>query len=102
MQLARFLTGIREGVAAIEFEEQLQRVASEVSDTGKAGTVTFKITIEPAGGNRLTIRDEIVGTPPKRAKESTQFFFDEERGDLTRTDPRQANMGELLEINKTR
>lgn len=100
MDIGRFIEQLRGGATALELADELATVAREVAETGKAGSVTLTITIEPGGGNRLTVKDGVSAKIPKLSRESTLFFLDDETGDISRTNPRQTNMGELLEINK--
>lgn len=98
MDIGKFIRDLRGGSTALEIEDDLVTVARQVSETGKSGTVTLTITIEPAGGNRLTVKDAVSAKIPRLSRETTLFFADEESGELSRTDPRQEHMGELLEI----
>lgn len=81
------LRELRGGEFIHELDERLRQVTEDVSERGKSGSVTIKLTVT-ASGRSLEIDDEITSRTPKVAKPGTLFFRDRE-GLLTRNDPKQ-------------
>lgn len=92
-----FLREHRGGTTHAELSDALQELVDSVVDEGKAGKLTFSISIKPAGkSGGLEVSDEIKLTPPKKTKSASIFFASPENS-LVRQDPRQTTM-ELREI----
>lgn len=92
-----FLREHRGGVSHDELSDALQELVAGVVAEGKGGTLTFKISVKPAGKTGgLEVTDEIKVSPPKETKSATIFFASPENN-LVRQDPRQASL-ELREI----
>lgn len=76
-----------------DLAEALERIAAEVAETGKPGSVTLKLAVKPLGepGNvMVAIEEEIGRTPPKRPARGSIFYSVE--GGLYREDPRQTRL----------
>lgn len=81
------LRELRGGEFIQELDDALSRVCAEVSERGKSGSITIKLTVT-AAGRSLEIADEIGAKAPKVVTPGTIFFRDRD-GRLSRTDPRQ-------------
>lgn len=83
-----------------ELSEGLRDLVAKVIDTGKKGTLTLVITVEPmpkSDGNALVVTDEIKLKLPEFAREASLFFADDDRN-LVRNDPRQLVFDSLREV----
>lgn len=93
---ADWLAAQRNGQAATEWAEAMIELQQAVETHQKKGTVTFTVTLTPAGP-AYAVTDEIKLTLPKAPPEPSLFFGDED-GNLVRTDPRQQSFGGLREV----
>jgi hypothetical protein len=93
-----FLREHRNGASHDELSDALQELVAAVTEEGKAGTLTLKITVKPAnaGQGALLVVDEIKTAPPKTTK-SGSIFFASPDNNLVREDPRQPKL-DLREI----
>jgi hypothetical protein len=85
------LREMRHGRSLAELSEELARLVQAVRETGRAGSLTYKLTIKPASaGDVVTVQleDDLKCVTPKPARGSSIFFATEENT-LQRTDPRQ-------------
>ena len=74
-----------------ELGEALHDLTARVIDTGKKGSITFVITVEPlakSDGRALVISDEIKLKLPEHDRDTSLFFTDRD-GNLVRNDPNQ-------------
>lgn len=86
------MTHQRTGLAAEELSAELAKAVAQARLTGKKATLTLTLTIEPQGqSGQYFVRDAIKTRLPELAKETTLFFGTPE-GNLTRSDPRQAEL----------
>lgn len=87
------LRDIRSGEMVEELTEELAKVVNAVLTTGKKGSVTLKINIDPAskGDAVVTISDDIKSTIPREKKAGT-LMFALPSGSLQRQDPRQTEL----------
>jgi hypothetical protein len=84
-----FLATINKGRTVIELGTQLQNLVAAIEETGKGGTLTFRVTIKPAGkSDALTVTDEVIVKPPKLARPESIFFSDADHN-LVRSNPNQ-------------
>lgn len=81
------LRELRGGEFIHELDDALSKVCADVSEHGKSGSVTIKLTVTSTGRS-LEIVDDIGAKAPKPASPGTIFFRDRD-GKLTRTDPKQ-------------
>lgn len=91
--LTDILQQIRGGSALEDAGKDLAELVKAVKDCGKAGSITFKITVEPdkADETVVTLQPDIVLKLPKKARAKGIFFMDR-HGTLTREDPRQIEL----------
>lgn len=87
------LRDIRAGEMVEELTEELAKVVNAVLATGKKGSVTLKLNIDPAskGDAVVTITDDIKSTIPREKKAGT-LMFALPSGTLQRQDPRQTEL----------
>jgi len=81
-----------------ELGEGLHELVSRVVDTGKKGSLTYTVTVEPTKGtNALTVHDEIKLRLPENARDASLFFTDA-NGNLSRSDPNQLTFEGIREV----
>ncbi|MCC4906932.1 hypothetical protein [Microbacterium sp. cx-59] len=85
--LSEILASIRPG-ADVELGEEMSKLIDAVKDTGKAGTLTYTISVKLAdgSGSAVIIGDKIAPKRPEKDRATSIAYVD---GDnyLTRTDP---------------
>lgn len=83
----------RNGGLHAELGEHLADVTARVIDLQKAGEITLKVKIAPTGEgqNSVFISDEVKAKPPEPPRPKALFFSDT-KGNLSRRDPRQAEL----------
>ena len=89
----------RTGALNVELGEGLNKLVEAVETTGKAGTLTLKLTVKPAGkdtAGAMVVSDLVTLKSPESHPEF--FYFVDEDGNLTRSNPRQLPMTGLLEV----
>jgi hypothetical protein len=90
------LREIRRGAFLDEAAEKLHELVSAVTASGKGGTLTLRLTVQPAGrGNAVRtviVVDQITSNLPAPDREVT-VFFPTEAGELSRSDPSQLPLG---------
>lgn len=96
---ADFLREQSGGKTHDEMSEALYDLAARVRDTGKKGTVTLTISIEPMKGDErvLVVSDEIRIKLPEFPRKPS-FFFTAADGNLSRRDPEQLSFDSLREV----
>lgn len=82
-----------------ELSDGMRDLVARVEDTGKKGTITLVITVEPLKGNEscLTVSDEIKLKLPEHDRGSSIFFRGRD-GNLQRDDPNQVTFDFLREV----
>ncbi len=98
------LREIRDGDALNEISAKLNQVVGAVRETGKAGTVTLKLTIKPAGKGNVSaifVEDMITSKLPKHDTGST-IFFPTPEDNLQRKNPAQDELPGLRSVTETR
>lgn len=96
---ADFLIEHNRGAGHTKAGEALQRVVGAVLETGKKGSVTLQVTVEPmknAPDTLLTtvvVNEKVPVDPPKAA-----VFYADDDGNLTRKDPNQLDFDSLKEV----
>lgn len=91
---ADFLQEHNNGAGHRQAGEALQRLVGAVLDTGKKGTVSLTVTVEPMKGAPDTlvtvvdVKEKLPVNPPKGA-----VFYADGDHNLTRTDPNQPTLG---------
>lgn len=83
----------RNGVLHAELSEALAEVSAAVLQHNKPGKLGLAITVKPAGNAQFTVfvSDEVKVTVPQPDKPTSMFFADDD-GNLSRRDPRQAEL----------
>ncbi|QXC59353.1 hypothetical protein KSP35_13165 [Aquihabitans sp. G128] len=92
---SEFLFAQRGGATHAELTDGMAALAEQVMETGKGGTLTLRIAIQPAsksGGHQMLVADEVVVKAPKAKRTESIFFFDAETGSLSRNDPLQPQL----------
>jgi hypothetical protein len=90
---------IRNGASMAELGEQLTALVERVASTGKAGKLTYTLTVKPAtagDGHVLMVDDDIKVKLPVEKRGGTIFFSDDSFA-LSRKDPRQPELTGLRE-----
>jgi len=85
------LREMRHGRSLGELSEELSKLIEAVKLTGKAGTLTYKLTVKPASaGDSITVQldDDLTCKVPRLARGSSIFFVGDNNR-LQRSDPRQ-------------
>lgn len=88
------LRDLRQGEASCDINRALEDLTRRCQDTGKSGTLTLTVTINPKGNGRCLIDDKISTKAPVTHQESTLFFIGAE-GELSRRDPKQLRLEDL-------
>jgi hypothetical protein len=95
---ADFLREQAKGHSHDELSEGLRDLVARVQDTGKKGSITYVVTVEPTKGtSALTVSDEIKLKLPEHDRQASLFFTDRD-GNLQRNDPDQLTFDSLREI----
>lgn len=92
------LRDIRFGGLVDELTQQMAALVAAVDSTQRAGELTLKIKLKPAGGGAMELTDEIKAKIPELPKGSSIFFGTPE-GSLIRNDPRQPELTGLREVS---
>lgn len=84
------LRDLRKGRTVSELEDKMREVVNRVRDTGKKGTLTLTISIDPtkAGDGTYQLSDKVVSKLPDFERHATLFFGTPD-GNLQQEDPRQ-------------
>lgn len=89
------LSQVKGGNAALfDMGRLINEVTRSVKETGKSGTITLKLTIEPdkTDNTVVSIQPDVTHKLPKRPYAKGIFYIDDKTGDLTREDPRQLEL----------
>ncbi len=83
----------RGGATHDDLSSALQELVASVTAEGKAGKLTFTLSIKPAGtkDGALIVMDEIKLALPKETKSGSVFFASEDNN-LVRDDPKQRRL----------
>lgn len=90
----RTIAQINAGGSADELSNHLAKLVQAVKATGRGGSITYKLTVQPASrGEVVAVKlvDDIKVQMPKAIRPES-IFFSTEDGTLQRTDPRQENL----------
>jgi hypothetical protein len=91
------LRDVRYGAAVEELTAHLTELVETVRKTGRAGSITLKLTVKPAAKgdvSALTVDDAVSVKKPTMEHGTTVFFATAENG-LSRRDPRQPDLIDL-------
>ena len=83
MAFVDVLERLNEHMTLAELDAHLQNVVCHVRATGKKGTITFKLTLEPvpkSDSSVIVIRDEITVKLPAPDRTAEPFFSDQAGG----------------------
>jgi hypothetical protein len=86
----RFLRAYRAGGLADELSRAVADVAAACRETGKKGTVTLTITLDPHG-RTITVSDDVKAKAPNPPKLS-EIFYPDDSGHLHKEDPAQLRL----------
>lgn len=97
------LSQLRRGRLATELTEALDELLVAVQDTGKAGTLTLKLTVKPQKVNdyetaRVEVSDDIAVRRPRRAALPSTFYLTDDSV-LSRRDPHQDELPTLRGVD---
>jgi len=91
-----FLNEIRHGGLVTELRDEMADLVKAVTAHEKAGTLTLTLKVTPAETEGVvTVADDLKVKAPKESKKPSLFFPDK-KGDLSRTNPRQMQLGDGL------
>jgi hypothetical protein len=95
------LKDLREGAVVPELDEALKQLVADVRATGKGGSITLKLNVNPMKGsaNMLLITDDVKVAPPARERETTVLYATDDN-ELSRRDPRQPELRNFRETAK--
>lgn len=99
-EFASFLLEQARGHSHSELSQGLHDLVARVRDTGKKGSITYTVAIEPMKGNsdQLIVKDAIKLKLPEHDRAASIFFADR-AGNLVRNDPNQPSLfGEVAEV----
>lgn len=90
---ATFLMEHAKGMSHDDLSQALRDLVLKVEETGKAGTLTYKLTIKPQPKveGAVLIADSIKSSLPEMDRPES-IFFATDTGDLVRNDPRQTSI----------
>ena len=96
---AAILQQIRKGGCHHELSEELANLVQAVQAEGKVGTLTLTLKVTPYDKDfgAVKVTDAVKVNAPKPENPSTTFFGDEQ-GNLTRSNPRQAELPGLAPV----
>lgn len=81
----------RSGSLHSELGERLAEAAAAVVDHEKAATLTLTIKLSPAGDGAVRVTDDVKTKIPAGDR-GTSLFFTDDAGNLSRRNPRQAEL----------
>jgi hypothetical protein len=92
-EFASFLLDINKGQSHIELSEKLRDLITKVQETGKAGSLTYKVEVKPEAGteNLVIVTDQIAVKLPAGERRKSLFFVDGDNN-LVRDNPHQHSL----------
>ena len=96
-----FLAAQAGGGTATELSDGLAELVRRVADTGKKGSISLTVAVEPmkgGDGKTMVVKDSINLKLPEYDRTASVYFTDED-GRLHRNDPRQMAWGHLVEVS---
>lgn len=85
------MQGKTDGVTLPELDAELAKLVTAVQETGRKGTLTYKLTVLPNAKVGVRIEDAVDVKEPKAVK-GVSFFWVGAGGALLRNDPRQTEL----------
>lgn len=91
-----FLATTNKGRTAVELTERMHELVEAIRETGKGGTLTYKVTVKPIDNGAeqdgaVTVTDEITVKLPQLDRPKSIFFVDDS-SNLVRHNPRQTSL----------
>jgi hypothetical protein len=85
---AEILSEVNKGVVADDAATKLAELVASVRETGKGGSVTVTVKVDPFKGNEtiLKVSGQVVLKAPK-SEAPASIFYPDESGNLSRNDP---------------
>jgi hypothetical protein len=98
---ADFIREQAKGATHDELSEALQDLVAKVRDTGKKGSLSLTIEVEPMKGDSkvLIVTDAIKLKLPEHDRQASLFYADK-ASNLVREDPDQLSFDSLREVNR--
>ena len=96
---ADYLRELHRGQIHEELSGRFRELIQAVSETGRAGSLTLKLTVKPTGGidsETVALGVSIKAVPPEPERHAALYFVTPEFN-LSRRDPRQGDFEEHLE-----
>lgn len=90
------LAELNEGITASDLDRQLRELVCKVRETGKKGSMSFVLNVEPRGADTVVVSADVRSKPPEDEKFKSIFYVGGE-GELLREHPKQ----EVLPFAKT-
>jgi hypothetical protein len=90
------LAELNEGITAADLDRDLRELVCKVRETGKKGSMSFTLNIEPRGADTVVVSAEVKSKPPEDEKFKSIFYVGGS-GELLREHPKQ----EVLPFAKT-
>ncbi|GAA0632510.1 hypothetical protein GCM10010174_61970 [Kutzneria viridogrisea] len=89
-----FLLDVNRGESHRELSQGLADLVAAVIRTGKPGTLTYTVRVEPASGNDaiVTVTDKIGGKTPEGERRTSIFYVDNSSNSLVRHNPYQESL----------
>lgn len=101
MKLLAVIEAQRKGKCLIEAQACLQEMVKSVLDTGRKGSISIRLEIEPgAEPGTVVLRDDVIPKVPKKSKTSSTFYADDS-GALHREDPNQPELPGVIQMEKS-
>jgi ribosomal protein S28E/S33 len=89
--LSEIIREARAGLLDLEASQKLAEVVQAVRETGKAGTLTIKLSVKQNGDRGIAIDPTVAHKAPCESL-GTILMFSDDDGNLSRSDPQQAEM----------
>lgn len=96
-ELVRVISELRGGLVAIDASQQLEKLVQACQASGKKGTISLTLTIQPVGSNvagaqEVHVSAKIATKAPAAPDLEERSIFFAQGGQLHRHDPRQSDM----------
>ena len=93
-EIVRVLGELRGGLVAIDASQKLEDVVRACQASGKKGTITITLTVQPVGsGNvEMNVSAKVAAKAPADPNIEERSIFFAQNGQLVRHDPRQGQL----------
>ena len=85
------ITDLNDGAIASDLDRQLREVVMKARETGKSGSITLTLTVEPRGADSVIVVAKTATKMPK-IEEPKSIFFVNDDGELVREHPKQSTL----------